>query len=183
MVADGTGSAFGFGIEIQDATCGDLYSGPIFEFEGFEGYEYDVSDMHDLLTIGLPSEDYAMQENIDGFPISINDIEIGFSGKDISLDFDLDLNLSAEPLSIMMGTRLNLISRISTNAQGIDRFNIKRLKLECGRLGGSDPGSSIGIDPFMASGEICFIQNLDGSKGFTGDVNFGLGFFACGSIL
>ena len=178
MVADGTGTAFGFGIEIQDATCGDLYSGPIFEFEGFEGYEYDVSDMHDLLTIGLPSEDYAMQENIDGFPISINDIEIGFSGKDISLDFDLDLNLSAEPLSIMMGTRLNLISRISTNAQGIDRFNIKRLKLECGRLGGSDPGSNIGIDPFMASGEICFIQNQDGSKGFTGDVNFGLGFFA-----
>ena len=66
MVSDGTHSCFGFGIDLADATYGDLYTGPIAEFEGFEGYEYDVSDLDEMLTNGLPDEP-SMQENMDGF--------------------------------------------------------------------------------------------------------------------
>lgn len=177
MISDGTESSFGFGVELQDATCGDLYSGPVFEFEGFEGYEYDVSDMQDLLTVTLPDDNPSLQPNVDGFPLSVNDIEINFSGQNVSLDFDLDLSLSAEPFSIMLGTRLNMLSQISTGENDIKRFKINGLRLECGRLGGSDPNSSIGLEPFSVRGEMCFIQNQDGSKGFTGDVGLSLGLF------
>ena len=31
----------------------------------------------------------SMQENMDGFPISINDIAIGFSGGEVSMDLDV----------------------------------------------------------------------------------------------
>ena len=176
MVSDGTGSAFAFGIDLQDATCGDLYSGPIIDFEGFEGYEYDVDDLPRLLREGLPG-DASPQENVDQFPISINDIALGFSGNQISIDFDIDLTLSTGMADFMIGTRINLLSNLHTNAEGVDRFKISGIRLECGRLGGSDPGSNIGFDPFVVAGELCFIQNEDGSKGFTSVISLGLGVF------
>ena len=176
MVADGTGSAFAFGVDFQDGTCGDLYSGPIFEFEGFEGYEYDVDDLDRLLREGLPG-DATPQENVDQFPISINDIALGFSGNEISIDFDIDLTLSSGMADFMIGTRLNFLSNLNTNAKGIDRFKITGVRIECGRFGGSDPGSTLGFDPFTVAGEVCLLQNEDGSKGFTGDIELGLGVF------
>lgn len=176
MVTDGTGSAFAFGVEFQDGTCGDLYSGPIFEFEGFEGYEYDVDDLDRLLREGLPV-DASPQENVDNFPISINDIALGFSGNQISIDFDIDVSLSTDMADFMIGTRLNFLSNLNTNAKGIDRFKITGVRIECGRFGGSNPGSTIGFDPFTIGGEVCLIQNEDGSKGFTGAVDLGLGVF------
>lgn len=176
MVGDGSGTAFGFGIDLQDATCGDLYTGPIVEFPEFEWYEYDVSDMNRILREGLP-DDPSPQENVDKFPVSINDIELGFSGGDISIDFDLDLSLSTGMADFMVGTRLNMISSKRTNQQGIERFKLTGVRIECGRFGGSDPDASIGFDPFMLRGEVCLTQNEDGSKGFTGDVDLGLGVF------
>jgi len=176
MVQDGTHSSFGFGIDLQDAACGNLYTGPIAEFEGFEGYEYDVSDLDDMLAQGLP-EAPSMQENIDGFPISINDLELGFSGNDISVDFDIDVSLSTDMFDFMIGARLNLMSRLQSNASGISRILPDGIRLECGRFGGSDNGG-IGFDPFVVKGEVCLSKNDDGSKSFNGDVELSLGAFS-----
>ncbi|HZV69034.1 MAG TPA: hypothetical protein VFG10_05795 [Saprospiraceae bacterium] len=176
MVSDGTGSAFGFGIDLQDATCGDLYTGLIFEFDGFEGYEYDVDDLDDLLREGLPN-DASPQENVDKFPISINDIELGFSRGNVSIDFDIDVSLSTDMADFMIGTRLNMRSGPHTNSSGIERYGLTGIRIECGRFGGSDPDASVGFDPFTVRGEVCLEQNEDGSKGFNGDIDLGLGVF------
>lgn len=175
MVQDGTHSSFGFGIDLQDATCGNLYTGPIAEFEGFEGYEYDVSDLDELLAEGLPEEP-SMQENVDGFPISINDLELGFSGNSVSLDFDIDVSLSVDMYDFMLGARINLLSNLQTNAKGIGRFLPDGIRLECARFGGSND-DGIGFDPFVVRGEVCLAQNEDGSKSFNGDVELTLGVF------
>ncbi len=176
MVGDGTGSAFGFGIDLEDATCGDLYTGPLVEFDGFEGYEYDVSDMNRLLREGLPDVP-SPQETVDKFPISINDIELGLSGGNISIDFDIDVSLSTDIADFMIGTRLNMLSGMRTNNKGIDRYALTGVRIECGRFGGSDPDAGIGFDPFVVRGEVCLSENEDGSKGFSGDVDLGLGVF------
>jgi hypothetical protein len=176
MVQDGTHSSFGFGIDLQDATCGNLYTGPIAEFEGFEGYEYDVSDLDELLAEGLPSEP-SMQENVDGFPISINDLELGFSGNNVSLDFDIDVSLSVEMFDIMLGARINLLSNLQSNNKGIDRFMPDGIRLECARFGGAD-NDGIGFDPFVLRGEVCLANNDDGSKSFNGDIDLTIGPFS-----
>jgi len=176
MVNDGTGSSFAFGLDLQDATCGDLYTGPVFEFDGFEGYEYDVSDLNMILTEGLP-DDASPQENVDQFPISINDISLDVIAGDLAIGFDLDLTLSSGLADFMIGTRLNMLSSMHTNSKGIDRYGLTGINIECGRFGGSDPNAGIGFDPFMVRGEVCLFQNEDGSKGFTGDVDLGLGLF------
>lgn len=180
MVSDGTHSCFGFGIDLADATCGDLYTGPIAEFEGFEGYEYDVSDLDELLANGLPEEP-SMQENMDGFPISINDIAIGFAGGEVSIDFDLDVSLSTDMFDFMIGARVNVWNSLTTNNKGITRFKPNRIGLECGRFGGSD-GDGIGFDPFVVKGEVCLTNNEDGTKGFHGDVELTLGTFTASLI-
>ncbi len=176
-VNDGTGSSLGFGVDVQDATCGDLYSGPVWEFEEFEGYDYDVDDLPDLFAEGLPdgvdADGASPQETIDGFPISINDLELTLQGSELAIDFDVDLSLSGGPLEVAIGTRLRLSSNLDFDEDGLKRFKPTGIELLCGRIGG-DEGMS--ISPFTLKGEVCLEEYDDGSRGFTGDdIELGLG--------
>lgn len=182
MVSDGTGSSFGFGIQLHDATCGDLYSGKPFEFDGFDGYNYNEEDISNMLTSSFPSDNPSMQENIDAFPVQIGNYNINFSNNSVNLGLDMDISLNASPIAISLGTSLNINSVLDVDGNGLKHFVPDGIGLECARLGGSDPGSNIAIEPFAASGELCFVEHDDGSNGFTGDIELGLGVFTMNLI-
>ena len=162
MVNDGTGSSFGFGLALTQSCGGEEIdlTQPLWEWDqpNLEGYgETEGSDAE-------PSP----QETLEGFPISFEDISLGFTGNSISINFTIDLSLDAAIEGFGMSTNLGIVSNL-TNEHGLDRFVPDNLVFNCATLRG------LAIEPFVFNGQLCLTRAEDGTTGFYGGIEVGIG--------
>lgn len=162
MVNDGTGSAFGFGLALTESCGGEEIdlTQPLWEWDqpNLDGYGHEEGEA--ALT--------SPQETLEGFPISFDDISLGFSGNAVTINFDMNISLDAAIEGFGMSTNLGIVSHLQ-NQNGLDRFVPDDLVFNCATLEG------LAIEPFVFSGQLCLTRAEDGSKGFYGGIEVGLG--------
>lgn len=162
MVTDGTGSAFGFGLALTESCGGEEIdlTQPLWEWDqpNLEGYGQSAS---------VP-EDSSPQETLEGFPISFNDISLGFNGNSVTINFGIDVSLDAAIEGFGFGTNLGIVSNLQ-NENGLDRFLPDNLIFNCGTLRG------LAIEPFVFGGQLCLTRAEDGTTGFYGGIEVGAG--------
>ncbi|MEM7573588.1 MAG: hypothetical protein AAF433_11830 [Bacteroidota bacterium] len=179
-VSDGTHSSFGFGLDLQTEFCGNAYVETFFEPEGFEGYQYSQSDIDSLMQNGYDpnasqGQGSSPQEEISGFPITIEGYNFGFEGSEVSLDFTLGLHLAGEGNREIHGTTtIELLAQLE-----LDGIKPKRIALDRIRLLGVTVGTEeapIDLDVFWLYGGIEFVES-NGGRGFQGEMAFGMSDF------
>jgi len=162
MVNDGTGSSFGFGLALTQSCGGEEIdlTEPLWEWDqpNLEGYGQESGG----------EAGTSPQETLEGFPISFEEITLGFAGNSVSINFGLKVSLDAAVEGFGVSANLGIVSNLN-NEDGLDRFVPDDLVFNCAALEG------LAIEPFVFSGSICLDRGEDGSTGFYGGFQVGIG--------
>ena len=171
-------SAFAFGIQIEEDPCGVAYPEEIFEDTDQPDYAYDVSDLGDLLRDGIEPEEGAEevnsnQEQVSGFPISIDNVDFNFQDTNLDLLVTVGLTLGSDPERGISGTAtIGLRSTIKTEGIKIKKLKLDSLWLACVTVGTKE--RPIDLDFMTLYGGVC-MTNDNGGKGFEGELNLTVG--------